>query len=318
MKAVVLDGYTLNPGDLTWDELEKLVDSFQVYDHTASDQILERSANADILITNKTPLRAPILKHLPCLKYIGVLATGYDVIDLCAAHERGIVVTNIPAYSTDSVAQLVFAHLLNIVSQVSYHSKEVSDGRWSQNRDFCFWDKPLTELSGLTFGIMGLGSIGQKVARIAQAFGMNVIAFTSKSLDLLPEGIRKVNLENLFRESDVLSLHAPLKEETRQIVNRAHLRLMKSSAILINTARGGLIDEQALADALNEERIFATALDVLSTEPPLPDNPLLNAKNTYITPHIAWATKQARSRLMRIAVENVAAFLNGKPRNVLK
>ena len=318
MKAVVLDGYTLNPGDLTWDELEKLVDSFQVYDHTASDQILERSANADILITNKTPLRAPILKQLPCLKYIGVLATGYDVIDLCAAHERGIVVTNIPAYSTDSVAQLVFAHLLNIVSQVSYHSKEVSDGRWSQNRDFCFWDKPLTELAGLTFGIMGLGSIGQKVARIAQAFGMNVIAFTSKSLDLLPEGIRKVNLENLFRESDVLSLHAPLKEETRQIVNRAHLRLMKSSAILINTARGGLIDEQALADALNEERIFATALDVLSTEPPLPDNPLLNAKNTYITPHIAWATKQARSRLMRIAVENVAAFLNGKPRNVLK
>jgi len=315
MKAVVLDGFTLNPGDLSWGELEKTVDFCEIYDYTAEGQILERSRNADVLITNKTPLMADTIAQLPQLKYIGVLATGYNVIDMDAAHKRGIIVTNIPAYSTDSVAQLVFAHLLNIVSQVTYHSDEVKKGRWSQCRDFSFRDKPLIELAGLTFGIMGLGNIGKRVAQIAQVFGMKVIASTSKAQDELPCGVLKVDTETLFRQSDVLSLHVPLNEETQRIINEKNLCLMKPSSILINTSRGGLIDECALAKALNEEKLFAAGLDVLSTEPPTADNPLLTAKNCYITPHYAWATKQARIRLMKIATENLAAFIKGKPQN---
>ena len=317
MKAVVLDGFTLNPGDLSWRELEKLVAVCEIYDYTAENQILERSKNADLLITNKTPLCADIIDQLSELKYIGVLATGYNIVDIEAAHKRGIIVTNIPAYSTDSVAQLVFAHLLNIVSQVAYHSDEVKEGRWSQCRDFSFRDKPLIELAGLTFGIIGFGNIGKRVAQIAQVFGMNVIVSTSKTQDILPDGILKVDRETLFRESDVLSLHTPLNEDTKQIINEEHLRMIKPTSILINTARGGLIDENALAKALNEKKLFAAGLDVLSTEPPAPDNPLLTARNCYITPHYAWATKQARVRLMKIATENVAAFLKKKPQNIV-
>ncbi len=314
MKAVILDGYRLNPGDLTWKGFSDLC-TCEFHEFTALEDTIHRSSDAEVLITNKTVLSESIISQLPRLKYIGILATGYNVVDIEAARKRGIVVTNIPAYSTESVAQTVFAHLLNITQHVAHHANEVKKGRWSRNRDFCFWDTPLIALNGLTMGIIGLGHIGQMVATIAQSFGMKVIAFTSKPQEKLTPGISKVSLETLFQESDVLSLHCPLTKETDKVINEKNLALMKPSAILINTSRGGLIDEPALARALNEGKLFAAGVDVLSTEPPKEDNPLITAKNCYITPHYAWATKAARRKLMDIAVSNLKAFLEGYPQN---
>ena len=265
----------------------------------------------EILITNKTILTADILKALPDLKYVGILATGYNVVDVKAAKELGIVVTNIPAYSTDSVAQMVFAQILTITQRVEYYTEENRKGRWANSRDFCYWDTPLMELAGKKIGIVGFGHTGQATARIALAFGMKVFAYTSKSAEQLPADITKLSLDELFRTCDVVSLHCPLTDTTKNLVNAERLKQMKSSAILINTGRGPLVNEKDLADALNNGTIYAAGVDVLSCEPPKADNPLLAAKNCYITPHIAWATKEARVRLMDIAVENLRSFLSG-------
>lgn len=316
MKIVVLDGYAANPGDLCWDELKALGEC-TVYDRTAPAEVLERSAGAEILLTNKTVITAEHIAALPELKYIGVLATGYNIVDVTAAKEHGVIVTNIPAYSTDSVAQMVFAHILNIALQVQHHSEEVHKGRWTDSKDFCFWDTPLIELHGKKIGIVGLGHTGYATARIAIGFGMQVYAYTSKTHFQLPPEIHKMELDKLFRECDIISLHCPLTDSTREMVNAERLRLMKSTAILINTGRGPLINEQDLADALNNGTIYAAGVDVLSQEPPRADNPLLTAKNCYITPHIAWASTAARERLMQIMQENIRAYLEGKPVNVV-
>ena len=316
MKIVVLDGYAANPGDLSWDELKSLGECI-VYDRTAPSEVTERAAGADILLTNKVVLNADTIAALPHLKYIGVLATGYNVVDIAAAKERGIVVTNIPAYSTPSVAQMVFAHILNIAQQVQHYTDEVRKGRWSSNPDFCFWDTPLIELRGKKIGIIGLGQTGYNTARIAIGFGMKVCAYTSKTNFQLPPEIRKMELDELFRECDIISLHCPLTDSTREMVNAERLRLMKPTAILINTGRGPLINEQDLADALNNGTIYAAGVDVLSQEPPRADNPLLSARNCYITPHIAWASTAARERLMQIMLENIKAYQDGKPVNVV-
>lgn len=316
MKIVVLDGYAANPGDLSWNGLEKLGD-VTVYDRTSPGELIERAKDAEILLTNKVVLDAEALKSLPKLKYVGVLATGYNVVDTTAAHSRGIVVTNIPAYSTDSVAQMVFAHLLNITQRVGHYAEENRKGRWTANPDFCYWDTPLMELAGKTIGIVGLGHTGSATARIALAFGMKVKAFTSKDSSKLPAGIEKASIDEIFAGSDVVSLHCPLTDTTKGLVNAARLRQMKPMAIIINTGRGPLVNERDLADALNAGVIYAAGVDVLSTEPPKVDNPLLTAKNCFITPHIAWATKEARTRLMDIAIDNVRAFLSGKPINIV-
>lgn len=310
MKIVVLDGYALNPGDLSWDEM-KLLGELEIYDRTSPKQVLERSIGAEALITNKTVLTSDHMDALPNLKYIGVLATGYNVVDINAAKEHNIVVTNIPAYSTQSVAQMVFAHLLNITQRVGYYSKENTNGRWAKNQDFCYWDTNLIELAGKKIGIVGFGNIGQATARIALAMGMKVLAYTSKNQADLPTGILKVDLDELFSASDVISLHCPLTPETKELVNTKRLNMMKKNAILINTGRGPLINEKDLADALNKESIAGAGLDVLSTEPPLADNPLLTAKNCFITPHIAWATYEARTRLMQIAIDNLKSYMEG-------
>ena len=318
MKIVVLDGYTLNPGDLSWEELNKLGEC-TIYDRTSGNEVLERAKGAEILLTNKTVLTAEHIQALPDLKYIGVLATGYNIVDIPAAKEHNIVVANIPAYSTPSVGQMVFAHILNITMQVQRHSDEVHKGRWTNSPDFSFADTPLIELLGKKIGIVGLGQIGYNVARASMGFGMKVWAYTSKSRLQLPPEIKKMELDQIFRECDIISLHVPLTDETRNIVNAERLAIMKPSAILINTSRGALINEQDLADALNSGTIYAAGLDVLSTEPPKPDNPLLTAKNCYITPHIAWATLAARQRLMGIMLENIKAYQSGKPvNNVVK
>lgn len=314
MKIVVLDGYTLNPGDLSWEELNTLGEC-TIYDRTSPDEILKRSAGAEILLTNKTVLTADHMANLPDLKYIGVLATGYNVVDVASAKEHGIVVTNIPAYSTPSVGQMVFSHILNIAQQVQYHSEEVHKGRWVNSKDFCFWDTPLIELLGKKIGLIGLGQTGYNTARIALGFGMKVWAHTSKSRLQLPPEIKKLEIEQIFKECDIVSLHCPLTDDNREFVNAELLSLMKPTAILINTGRGGLINEQDLANALNTGKIYAAGLDVLSTEPPKADNPLLTARNCYITPHIAWATLAARQRLMSILIENIKAFQSGKPVN---
>lgn len=311
MKIVALDGYAANPGDLSWDELKTLGDCI-IYERTTPEQVLERAEGAEILLTNKVIITAEHMAALPQLKYIGVLATGYNIVDVAAAKERGIIVTNIPAYSTPSVAQMVFAHLLNIAQQVKHHSDEVRSGRWSASKDFCFWDTPLLELRGMKIGIVGLGHTGYTTARIAIGFGMEVYAYTSKSSFQLPPEIKKMELDQLFAKCDIVSLHCPLTEDTRELVNACRLKLMKPSAILINTGRGPLVNEQDLADALNNGQIFAAGLDVLSQEPPCPDNPLLTARNCYITPHIAWASTAARTRLMNILLDNVKGYLNGK------
>lgn len=314
MKIVALDGYGLNPGDLSWDAVSQLGE-LTVYDRTSSEEIIARSAGAEAILTNKTVITAEIMEALPYLKYIGVLATGYNVVNIGAAREKGIVVTNIPAYSTPSVAQMVFAHILNIAQQVQHHSEEVRKGRWTNNADFCFWDTPLIELREKKIGLVGLGHTGYNTARIAIGFGMQVTAYTSKSSLQLPPEIKKRTLDELFSECDIVSLHCPLTDETKELVNAERLRLMKPTAILINTGRGPLVNEQDLADALNAGKLYAAGLDVLSSEPPKADNPLLTARNCYITPHIAWASLEARTRLMDILVENIKAFQAGKPVN---
>lgn len=310
MKIVVLDGYALNPGDLSWTGMEALGE-LTVYERTSPSEVLERSAGAEVLITNKTIITAEHMVALPQLKYIGVLATGYNVVDIDEARNRGIVVTNIPAYSTASVAQMVFAHVLNITQRVGYYATENANGRWTNSVDFCYWDTDLVELDGKKMGIVGLGNIGRATARIAQAFGMEVLVVTSKEQSALPEGMKKVTLDELFAQSDVVSLHCPLTPDTKEMVNAARLQTMKPSAILINTGRGPLVNEQDLADALNEGRIAAAGLDVLSVEPSVTGNPLLGARNCFITPHIAWATKEARIRLMDIAVNNLKSYQEG-------
>ena len=311
MKIIVLDGYGLNPGDLNWDGFEALGE-LTVYDRTLPSELMQRAAGAEVLITNKTLITAENMAALPELKYIGVLATGYNVVDIDAAKARGIVVTNIPAYSTASVAQMVFAHILNITQRVGYYADENKQGRWTKNADFCYWDTQLVELQGKKMGIVGFGNIGQATARIAQAFGMEVCVYSSKPQFVLPSGIKKMDLDELFAECDVISLHCPLTPDTKEMVNTERLSKMKKNAILINTGRGPLINEQDLADALNEGRIAAAGLDVLSVEPSVEGNPLLTARNCFITPHIAWATLEARTRLMEIAVQNLKSYLNGQ------
>lgn len=317
MKAVVLDGHTLNPGDLSWEPLKALCHC-TVHDRTSPADVLARSDGAEILLTNKTLLPAGVLRQLPACRYIGVLATGYNVVDMAAAHDQRIVVTNVPAYGTASVAQMVFAHILNLAQGVGRHAAGVKDGRWSQSTDFCYWDQPLVELEGKTIGIVGFGRIGQATARLAQAFGMKVLAHDSASIRPI-EGVTVcASVDDVFRLSDVVSLHCPLTNETARLVDARRLSLMKPTAVLINTGRGPLVDETALADALNRGVIAGAGLDVLSVEPPSMGNPLLSAKNCHITPHIAWATREARERLMAIVVENIRAFLNGTPRNVVQ
>lgn len=314
MRIVVLDGYTLNPGDLTWDELEKLGEC-TFYDRTSPEKVLERSKGAEILLTNKTVLTAEHISSLPDLKYIGVLATGYNVVDIEAAKKHHIVVTNIPSYSTPSVAQMVFAHILNITNRVQHYADEVTEGKWASSLDFSYCNTPLIELSGKKIGIIGLGHIGSAVAKIALGFDMEVWANTSKASSELPQEIQKKELGDIFIECDIITLHTQLNAETAGMINKNNLGLMKETAILINTGRGGLVNEQDLADALNSGKIMAAGLDVLSSEPPKKDNPLLKAKNCYITPHIAWASMAARRRLMNILIENIKAFQKGSPVN---
>lgn len=312
MKICILDGYSLNPGDLDWSPVERLGD-VTLFDRTPADKIVERAADADIVLTNKVPFSADTLRQLPRLRFICVLATGYNIIDTEAAARQGVMVANIPAYSTMSVAQMAFAHILNITNHVASYAREVADGKWTNCPDFCFWDSALTELAGKTMGIVGLGNTGMATARIAVAMGMKVVALTSKSADTLPEGITPAPLDDVLASADVVSLHCPLTPSTRHLINAASIAKMKPSAILINTGRGPLVDEQAVADALNGGRLAAFGADVLSQEPPRGDNPLLSARNCFLTPHIAWATLEARTRLMSTATENVRQFIAGEP-----
>jgi glycerate dehydrogenase len=316
MKIVILDGYTLNPGDISWAGFETLGD-FIMYDRTHSDKIIKRSEDAEIILTNKTIINKDTIKQLPKLKYIGVLATGYNIVDVKAANERNIIVTNIPSYGTSSVAQMVFALLLELTQNVGHHSNSVRSGGWNESEDWCYWDRPLIELDDLTMGVIGFGRIGKATADIARAFGMRVIANDTGKTKSISDWVKMVNQDTLFRESDVVSLHCPLTSDNKHFVNSEKISLMKRSAILINTSRGLLINEEDLAHALNSKRIAGAGLDVLSKEPPDETNPLLSAKNCIITPHIAWATKAARQRLMNIAVSNLKSYLNGKPVNVI-
>ena len=316
MKIVVLDGFSANPGDLSWEELKKL-GSLTVYDRTEPDETVVRASDAEIVLTNKVIISSEVITQLPKLRYIGVLATGYNVVDTKAAHERGIIVTNVPAYSTESVVQMVFAHLLNVTNRIEHYAKQNRNGRWTVNPDFCYWDFPHTELAGKTFGIVGLGNIGMRVAQVALAFGMRVKALTSKTAEALPAGIEKSSIEELLAASDVVSLHCPLTGDTRHLINADSLRLMKPTAILINTGRGPLVDDLAVADALVGHRLAAFCADVLTDEPPKITNPLLDQPDAFITPHIAWASTEARIRLLQVATGNVSAFLSGSPVNVV-
>lgn len=316
MKIVILDGYTANPGDLSWGSLKEMGE-VTVYERTRREEIAGRAADADIVLTNKVVMDREMMALLPRLKYIGVLATGYNVVDIEAARERDIIVTNVPAYSTESVAQTVFAHLLTVTNRTEHYAQQNRQGRWAENRDFCYWDTELTELAGKTMGIVGLGHIGRRVAEIALAFGMQVKAMTSKKAEELPAGIQKAELQSLLASADVVSLHCPLTEDTRHLIHRETIRLMKPSAILINTGRGPLVDDEVLAEALNEGRLRAYCADVVTEEPPKADHPLLHAPNAFITPHIAWATVEARKRLLQTAIGNVEAFVNGHPVNVV-
>lgn len=313
-KIVVLDGHTLNPGDLSWDALAALGD-LTVHDRTPAAQVAERAAGAEIVFTNKSLVPAEAIEALPELRYIGVLATGYNVVDTAAAAARGIPVTNIPGYGTESVAQMTFALLLELASQPALHNASVREGDWSACPDFCYWKKPLVELHGLTLGLVGYGAIGRAVARIGRAFGMKILVHTRTVRD--EPDTQFVDRDTLFREADVVSLHCPLTDENHGFVNAALLEQMKPGAFLINTGRGPLVNEADLAVALTEGRIAGAATDVLSTEPPPADNPLLSAPNLIITPHIGWATRAARARLMEIAVENLRAFLAGTPQHVV-
>ncbi len=315
-RIVVLDGYTLNPGDLSWKRLEELGEC-NIYERSSPEEVLNRAAGAEIILVNKIELSSEMIERLDSLKYIGVTATGYNIVDIEAARPRGIAVTNVPTYGTDSVSQMVFAHLLNLTQNVAHHAQTVRDGRWCKSEDFCYWDTPLIELAGLTMGIIGFGRIGRATAKLALAFGMSVIACDVKPPEKMPEGCRMAKMEDIFRLADVVSLHCPLTPQTEKMVNEQNLARMKKSAFLINTSRGPLIDEQALADALNNSQIAGAGVDVLSAEPPDVRNPLLKATNCHITPHIAWATRSARERLLNEAVDNVAAFLSGESRNVV-
>lgn len=316
MNIVILDGYTTQPDAHLWMGLDSLGE-LTVYDRTLPEETVKRAQEADVVLTNKVCLRKAEIEQLPRLKYIGVLATGYNVVDVDAAREHRIIVTNVPAYSTESVAQMVFAHLLTVTNRTEHYALKNRAGEWSASPDFCYWDTPLTELAGKTFGIVGLGNIGSRVAAIAQAFGMRVVAFTSKRADELPAGIEKLSMDQLLMQSDVVSLHCPLTPDTRHLISRRTLQLMKPSAILINTGRGPLVNDQDVADALNENQLRAFCADVLTEEPPRKGNPLFQCDNAFITPHIAWATKEARSRLMDVAVNNVKAFVDGAPVNVV-
>ena len=316
MNIVVLDGYTLNPGDLTWDELQQL-GPCTIHERSAPDQVLERAREAEVILTNKVVLSRETILALSRLQYIGVLATGYNVVDIAAAKERGLPVTNVPDYSTPSVAQLTFALLLELTHHAGHHAQSVRDGRWVGSADFCYWDFPLLELHGLTFGVIGFGKIGRAVARIAEAFGMKVLVHSRSRPATLPVGCEWVDLDTLLARSDVVSLHCPLTPETKQFISAERLACMKPTAFLLNTSRGPLFDESAVAAALNAGQIAGAGLDVLSVEPPQADNPLLKAKNCLITPHIAWASRAARARLMAIAVGNIRAFANGGARNVV-
>jgi glycerate dehydrogenase len=314
MNIVILDAYTLNPGDLSWDVLHNL-GNCEIYDRTPPDKVVQRAINADIILTNKTILTSKEINQLAKLKYIGVLATGYNVVDIEAAKARNIVVTNVPSYSTNSVAQMVFALLLELTKHVALHSQGVKTGRWSNQADFCYWDKPLIDIENLTMGIVGLGAIGAAVAKLAAAFGMSVLAYQRHPKPT--PNVKHVDLETLFKQSDVISLHCPLTSETQQLINPQSLALMKASAFLINTSRGGLVDEIALAKALENKQIAGAALDVLNIEPPNAENPLFKLDNCIITPHIAWATKTARQRLLNIAAANIEGFLTGELQNLV-
>ena len=314
MKLVVLDGYTLNPGDLDWQALAAFGE-FSVFDRSAPKEVVARSQDAEVVFTNKTVLDASTLKQLPKLKYIGIFATGTNVVDLEAAKALGIVVTNVPGYGPDAVAQMVFAHILHATQQVALHSDAVKSGAWSESKDFCFTLTPLQSLKGKSLGLIGFGDIGKVVAQIGLAFGMNVLVNTRNPQILLPDACRWVEQEQLFRQSDIISLHCPLSSDTGKLIDASVLEKMKSSAILINTARGGLIDEAALSAALEKGAIAFAGVDVLSTEPPMLDNPLLSAKNISISPHNAWATIEARQNLLNIAVDNLSSFIQGQVKN---
>ncbi|WP_099205553.1 D-2-hydroxyacid dehydrogenase [Scatolibacter rhodanostii] len=316
MKIVILDGYTANPGDLSWAKFEK-IGELTVYDRTSANQIVERIGDAEIVLTNKTVLGKEIFKQTSNLRYVGVLATGFNVVDVAAAREFDITVTNIPSYSTEAVGQLTIALLLEICHHVGHHDREIHEGRWENSEDFCFWDYPLIELKGKTIGIIGFGKIGQSTGRIAKALGMNVIACGSRPSEEGKTIAEYVDEEELLKRSDVISLHCPLTERTQGIINQNSIGKMKDGVILLNTSRGPLLVEEEVAAALNSGKIYAAAVDVVSQEPILTTNPLLKAKNCVMTPHIAWAPKEARQRLVKIAEENVTAFVQGNPQNVV-
>ena len=316
MKIVELDAHAINPGDLSWEGLKSLGE-FVEYERSTGKEVVERAKDADVVLTNQGSIREKEMSQLPKLKYIGVMATGYNTIDLEAARKRGIVVTNIPAYSTDSVAQMTFAHILNIMNRVDHYAELNRQGKWSDNPDFCYWDSPLHEIAGKTLGIIGLGNIGMKVAMIAKEFGMDVFAYTSKYSADLPDGIQKTTLDGLLSVSDILTLHCPLTPETRGMINKETIKMMKQGAIIINTGRGPLVDEQDVADALESGQLAGYGADVMYEEPPRKDNPLLRQPNAFITPHVAWATFEARKRLVDICVENVKAFIDGHPIHVV-
>lgn len=316
MNIVILDGYALNPGDLSYECLQQF-GTLKVYDRTTPEQVVERAREADAVLTNKVVLGENEFAQLPHLRYVGVQATGYNVVDVEAARRYGIIVTNIPAYSTASVAQMVMAHLLNITQSVDYYAQQNYAGRWSTNPDFCYWDNRLIELAGKQMGIVGFGRTGSVVARLAQAFGMRIVTYTSKPQDTLPDGVEKCSLDTLFATSDVVSLHCPLVPATHHLVNAERLAQMKATAILINTARGPIVDEEALAQALNSGQLYAAGVDVLCEEPPRVQSPLLKARNCFVTPHIAWATLEARTRLLQICEANLRAFIEGHPQNVV-
>jgi len=316
VSVVVLDGHALNPGDLSWDSLEALGE-LKVYDQTSHERVFDRARNAQLVLTNKTLLAKETIESLSELRYIGVMATGCNVVGLEAARRRSITVTNVPEYGTCSVAQMVFAHILNLCQHVGEHGQSVSQGAWARSSDFCYWDFPLIELAGLTIGIVGYGRIGRAVAQLGSAFGMHVLVNDITTPTDLGGNVKSVDLDTVFSRSDIVSLHCPLTPQTENLVNRERLKLMKPSAFLINTSRGPLVDERALAEALDKRCIAGAGLDVLEQEPPAADNPLFAARNCYITPHIAWATASARERLMGIVVENVKAFLGGSPQNIV-
>ena len=316
MKIVMLDAYTTNPGDLSWDNFSLLGD-LTIYDRTPDDKVIERAKDADIIITNKTPITKEIIDCLPNLKFIALMSTGYNIVDYVYLKEKGIPVSNIPSYSTDGVAQLVMSFILELAMNVGLHSQSVRDGEWSACEDFCYWKSPLTELSGKTLGVFGLGKIGRAVAERAKAFGMNTVAYVPRIHGDEPDYVKLVSLDEMLDVSDVVSMHCPLTPETQGAVNADFISKMKDGAYFINTSRGAVVDENALADALNSGKLGGAGLDVLSTEPPAADNPLLKAKNCFITPHIAWAAFETRKRLAGILEDNIKAFIAGKPQNVI-